>query len=97
MSAPDHVGPDSWQRLPMPELKAKLPYERAFSRDEFERISLGLKPETMEGKWFIFLDGEWLSFHRSWTGICVYQVRLEQTANGHRVAEAWVNRDPEQY
>jgi hypothetical protein len=34
----------------MPEQKAKLHYERIFSREECDRLVRGHKPETMEGK-----------------------------------------------
>jgi hypothetical protein len=54
-------------------------------------------PEEMEDKWFVYEDGGRLFFHRSWTGICIYEVVFRKTPAGHEVAEAWVNRDPEQY
>jgi hypothetical protein len=50
----------------------------------------------MEDKWFIYWQNDWLSFHRSWTGVCQYQVRVERNGAQYRVAEAWANRDPEQ-
>lgn len=57
----------------------------------------GLVPIEMEDKWFIyFLDG-WLYFHRSWTGACIYAVRLDGSPAGVRTTDSWVNRDPEEY
>jgi hypothetical protein len=50
----------------------------------------------MEDKWFIFLEEDWLYFHRSWTGLCIYQIRLERNENGYIVAEALANREPGQ-
>lgn len=88
---------DSWKTKQMPKLKTRLQLDLTFSTEEYQRISLGLVPEQMEDKWFIYLEGEWLYFHRSWTGHCIYQLRLEPDGNGYKVAEAWVNRNPDQY
>ncbi len=81
----------------MPEKKSLLDFTSHFSQAEFGCLSLGLVPEQMEDRWFIFLEEPWLFFHRSWTGHCIFQLRLQPDENGYRVAEAWVNRDPEQY
>src|SRR5262245_2892281 len=85
---------DSWKVVkPMPEKRAKLAYSRTFDDAEHARVIRGLVPEEMEDKWFVFYEAPWLWFHRSWTGIAIYGVRLE----GNDVAEAWVNRAPEEY
>jgi hypothetical protein len=88
---------DSWQTRPLPERRAQVPFKRAFSAEEYERVQAGFLPREMEDKWFIFLEGDWLYFHRSWTGICIYAVRLLPIDDGHRVSEAWANRDPAEY
>jgi hypothetical protein len=68
-----------------------------FSQAEFELISLGRISREMEEKWFIFLEDEWLYFHRSWTGNCIFKLRLEPNNDGYSVAEAWANGDSGQY
>jgi hypothetical protein len=88
---------NSWKTEPMPVKTARLPYARVFSIEEYGRISLGLIPREMEDKWFIFLEDDWLYLHRSWTGTCVYKVQLQQKEDKYNVADALVNRDPEQY
>ena len=50
----------------------------------------------MDDKWFFYLEKDWLYIHRSWTGFCIFQVRLERFEDGYQIAEAWVNDDPEQ-
>lgn len=57
----------------------------------------GFVPEEMEDKWFIYFDEGWLFFHRSWSGALIYALRLEDSPEGVRVVESWVNRDPQQY
>jgi hypothetical protein len=58
---------------------------------------MGLVPEEMEDKWFIYWQDDALFFHRSWTGFCVYIVRFSPEGDGHRMVQADLNRDPEQY
>jgi hypothetical protein len=57
----------------------------------------GLIPQQMEDKWFVYFADGWLNFHRSWTGAHIYALRLDSAAAGVRIAESWVNREPEQY
>ncbi len=85
------------QPKPMPEKRARIPYERTFDAKEHERLVHGLVPEQMEDKWLIFYEAPWLWFHRSWTGIAIYGVKLRPEGEGSVVEEAVVNRSPEEY
>jgi hypothetical protein len=85
---------NSWKTTPLPAQRAKLEVNRCFTEEEFNTMARGLIPEAMEDKWFIFMENETLYFHRSWTGVCVYQVHFDDQ---RRISEAWANRDPEQY
>ena len=51
----------------------------------------------MDDKWFVFLENNWLYFHRSWTGACIYQVRFMPNGEKYNVTEAWVNRSFRQH
>jgi hypothetical protein len=88
---------NAWETRPMPGKTAQLPYACVFSLEEYEKISVGLIPQQMEDKWFIFLEDEWLYLHRSWTGNCIYKVQLLQKEDKYIVTSVLVNRDPEQY
>ena len=95
---------DSWKRVPMPEQKKQIQVDRTFSEEEYQRLQIGLVPQEMEEKWFLYFEEGWLFFHRSWTGYCIYQVRVEpcgpqgvQSASPYRIAEAWVSRDASTY
>jgi len=88
----------SWkQRLDPPEQMASLPYARRFSHEEFARIQRGVVPQEMEDKWFIYTEGLTTYFHRSWTGVCVFQVQFEPCETGYVATSTLVNRDPTQY
>jgi hypothetical protein len=84
----------SWKTLPLPTQRAKLNIEREFTEEDYLRLKNGLIPEVMEDKWFIFMENNVLSFHRSWTGMCIYQAHFD---NQYTITEVWVNRDSEQY
>ena len=87
----------SWKTKPLPAERAPLRLERSFDAAEWEAIRQGFIPEEMEDKWFVYESRGWLSFHRSWTGICIYRVRLRKTSKGMEVVEARVNRKSDDY
>lgn len=81
----------------MPAVSAFISVEKFYSQDEFDQLSAGVIPETMEDKWFVFYESPWLYLHRSWTGLFVFKVRFEPVTGGMAIAEVLVNRDPHQY
>ena len=82
---------------PMPELRNRVPVEGQFSQEEYEQISRGAIPWDMDHKWLIFLEEDWLYYYRGWSPFCIYQCRLEKRGDMYEIAEAWVNRDSNQY
>ena len=88
---------NAWKTRGIPEEKKKLAFTRTYSLAEYQRLQMGFIPDEIENKWFIYMEKDWLYFHHSWTGICIYQAHLEHTKGGYEVIETWVNRDPEQY
>lgn len=90
--------PSDWQNWPMPDARATVALDLAYTSAEMDRIRAGLVPRVMEDKWFIYWTDGLLSFHRSWTGACIYQVRFVAEPDGcARAVEATVNREPGQY
>jgi len=87
----------SWKIQPMSDHRRRIDYQRAFSEAEFAKISSGHIPRGMEDKWFAFFEDGWVHFHRSWTGFCIFQLKLAKTAEGWRVEEAWVTEEDSQY
>ena len=81
----------------MPSDRDRLEYVPFFDDVEAEQLRLGLVPELMEDKWFIYFEDGWLYFHRSWTGHCIFSLKLDGSPAGVRTVEAWVNRDKKQY
>lgn len=83
----------SWKNEPMPSECKAIPYSAEFTGEDFERISGGLIPVDMEDKWFIYLEGNVLNFHRSWTGACVYKVEFAAEGDKRKVVRALARRD----
>jgi hypothetical protein len=83
--------------LPMPTEHITIVLDRSFSKDETDLLKLGFIPRETDDRWFIYFEDNQLYFHRSWTGVCIYQVFLIEAGDTLRMIRANVNRDPEQY
>ena len=83
--------------LPLPKLRVQIPFERSFTRQEFLRLIRGFVAETMEDRWNILFKDPWLTFVRSWSGFCIYKVRIEKNGAEYKVAKVLINRDRRQY
>lgn len=83
------------QKMPKQSLTLRL--DRPFS--EFDSILLrrGFVPRQMEDKWFIYCKDDRLLMRRSWTGMLIYEVSLEEHGAAVVATEARVNRNPKQY
>ncbi len=77
----------SWQRVPFSAGDSIL-YVRVFDTEQFGCLKIGLIPQQMEDKWFIYYEEPHLYFHRSWTGQPVYRLALRTTQNGAEVCQA---------
>lgn len=67
---------DSWPISPLPDARARLAIRNAYSAEDYARIGRGFVPHDGDDRWFIYLEDDWLSIHRSWTGQCIYRVRF---------------------
>lgn len=82
---------------PLPRRRVQLPFERNFTEAESLRLKRGFVAHSMEDRWHIFFRDPWLTFVRSWTGFCVYKVRLEVSEGGCKIVQAFASRDSKQY
>lgn len=84
---------DDWKTKPMPERHETFTLDRSFSDEEMAALRRGDIPQSMEDKWFWYMEGSTLWVHRSWTGYCIFRIDFKDD-DRHVVT---VNRDPEQY
>jgi hypothetical protein len=87
----------SWKIQPPPSIRQYFEFPMEFSKVDGEQIKLGYIPKDADDKWFIFFEDDWLYFHRSLTGICIYGVQLSSLSSGVRITSAWATRDREVY
>lgn len=92
-----HATKSSWKTLPAPQQCIPLDLKAIYTNEEFEKILLGLIPDEMEDKWFIYFSDNWLNFHRSWTGHFIYRIKILHTEIGYEIFDSWVNRNFDEY
>lgn len=90
------VGEAASPVYPLPPARAQIAATRTFSHEEFRKLKAGFPPDW-DAHWGITYAEPWLIFFRSWTGYTIYRVRLQPSASGASIAEAWVNRDSAMY
>ena len=88
---------DSWKRLSFPDKRENLDFSAFYSDARGEAILAGHKPTDMDDRWFIYSEDGWIYFHRSWTGACIFALKLDGSPIGIRTTDSWVTRDHSQY
>ena len=52
----------------------------------------------MDDRWRVSSIGDWVYFIRSWTGHCIFAIKLADVSDEeHKVIESWFNANPEEY
>lgn len=87
----------SWRIKPMPTAYKELALDGRYTAAEMAQISRGYRPQEQQDKWFIYFADEWLHVHRSWTGTCIFQLRLLPDEAQYHADRLRVNADPAQY
>ena len=86
-----------WKTTELPSKRESLDLQRTFTINEMDQISQGLIPKSMDDKWFIYSEANGIYFHRSWSGSCIYFIKIEKSMSEFEIVESWVNREPTQY
>lgn len=89
---PQIANKDSWKREAFGET-IEIPFNAEYTQEEYETIIKGLVPQEMEDKWFIYYEEPYLFFHRSWTGIPVYQLKVEKESEKYRIQKAFYSKE----
>lgn len=82
----------------MPKAREKLGLRRRFNIAELSLIRRGYTPVN-DDKWIMYFDSiqSELRMYRTWTGHCIFSMKLREDSHGAEITESWVNREPEQY
>lgn len=65
--------------------------------EAYKRLQLGHLAHEMEDKWNIYMEGDTVHFHRSWTGMELFRFTVQPADGGHTVSQFEVEQDPERY
>ena len=87
----------SWKNEAMGSAKESIPFDGFYTDAEAQAICCGLIPESMDDKWLVYSENGWVYFHRSWSGQCIFMLKLDGSPAGVRVVETWVSRDSKNY
>src|ERR1700674_4005023 len=68
------------------------PPRATWTHEQWKRIRLGYVSNG-DDKWDVLVDGAWVHFQRSWTGMRVFSLRFTSSENGWMIAEAIVTGD----
>ncbi len=84
-----------WINEPMGPAFAEFSLDIRLSSEAMNVVRLGLIPNQMEDKWFLFFEEPVLHFHRSWTGFEAFTMRIEDSPEGYRIKGIKVSQCPE--
>lgn len=72
----------------------KLKVNLSYTKEEFGKIKAGSIARSMEDKWDIVYEDDWLHFYRSWTGVEIYRAKFTPLSHGnYELQEILVNDD----
>ncbi|MFE5326062.1 hypothetical protein ACFRCG_06640 [Embleya sp. NPDC056575] len=100
MTADAPLTRESFRRLHAintPRPVSQLP-DRVWTDGDWERIQRGCRARDMDEKWNVFVEGDLLFMHRSWTGHGIYEASFAPVIGGGvRIISAVVESDRENY
>ena len=87
----------SWKNSPAPSMREEFKVAWTFPPAMAKRMIAGHIPEDMNDRWFILMEDGWLLFHRSWTGSCIFGLKVDPSPEGVVINEGWVSRKVDEY
>ncbi|WP_331726402.1 hypothetical protein [Streptomyces sp. NBC_00887] len=80
-----------------PRPVSQLP-DRVWTDEDWDRIQRGYRARDMDEKWNVFVEGDVLFMHRSWTGHGVYEASFAPViGGGRRITSVVVEADVKRY
>jgi len=83
-----------WKLLPEPMSKGWFQFRQHFTPEQAAKLELGVIPQDMKDRWFIFYEDDWLYFCRSWTGAFIFGLHAVRTVEGMESDRCWFNQEP---
>ena len=86
-----------YSKKDFPEEYTELNIDRVYSENEFQKISKGTQPNSMDDKWHIEYIEPFLYIRRSWTGFCLYKIEFKKIDSLYKVEKLYSNRNTDEY
>ena len=86
---------NSMDLSPMPEKHITVPLDLKLTDEQMAIILCGHIPDAMEDHWFMYCSDNKIHYHRSWTGICVFEAGFHESFSGFQISSLTINQDPE--
>lgn len=86
-----------WKAFPFPVEHEKIILNKILTNEEYNTLILGHRPQDMDDRWFAYYKDSWLYLHRSWTGYCIFKIKLALIDERYMLTEALLSRDPDQF
>ena len=82
----------------MPQSSINVDMDRHFTKEEFNKIVIGIKSSNMDQRWNILFEDGLLHFYRSWTGHCIFIGHFDKKADETAILKKLtINGDSKQY
>lgn len=83
---------ESWQLEPMPATDiSTLPTKIIISSDDMKKLRQGHIPDAMEDHWMMYCTDTHICYHRSWTGIAIFEARYTKYGSDYVITELTLN------
>jgi len=93
----DRLSKTHWRTIDMPGTFEIAALNRPLSEEEYQALVFGFIPRDMDDRWFLYVQDDWVYLHRSWTGHCIFKLKLEVSSGNVMLTDIHINRDPDQY
>jgi len=95
---PDRLGgdltPDDLRKVKPIKRPEPIPVpDTVWTPGRWQRIRHGVRAMDMDEKWNVYVVGDRLLLHRSWTGYCIFDIEVRHSVRGSRPVRAWVESD----
>ena len=81
---------------PMPARRREISPAIVLTQEQVALLRYGFQPSNMDEKLSLYMIGDTLFLHRSWTGMCSFEAQLVHEHGRWRIPRAWANDDPSQ-
>ena len=88
---------NSHKNSPPPMEREEFNVDWTLHAEMGQRMMAGHIPEDMNDRWFIIMENGWLLFHRSWTGNCIFGLKVDASSEGVAINQGWVSRKTDEY